>query len=188
MVGSITHATVAVGTDAGNGEIRKAQWNEDHVLDGVPYVMAQSAVAVSVGAVTTETVLATISFAGGEIGPNGWVQVIMTITTSNNANNKVQRVRLGGAAGTLMAEGYTTTAAGNTRVTTFANRNSESSQIGLAPMANNVGIPGSFAAGYPTATVDTSSAWDLVLSGHKPASAGDTYTLEAYQVLVCYGA
>lgn len=29
---TITHATTAVGTDAGTGEIRKAQWNENHTL------------------------------------------------------------------------------------------------------------------------------------------------------------
>lgn len=32
MAISLTHTTVAVGTDAGNGEIRKAQWNEQHAL------------------------------------------------------------------------------------------------------------------------------------------------------------
>lgn len=29
---SLTHATVAAGTDAGNGEIGKSQWNEEHTL------------------------------------------------------------------------------------------------------------------------------------------------------------
>jgi hypothetical protein len=28
---AITHATVATGTDAGTGEIHKAEWNADHV-------------------------------------------------------------------------------------------------------------------------------------------------------------
>lgn len=32
MTISFKHATQAVGTDAGNGEIRKVQWNEDHAL------------------------------------------------------------------------------------------------------------------------------------------------------------
>lgn len=32
MAVSLTHTTVAVGTDAGNGEIAKAQWNEGHTL------------------------------------------------------------------------------------------------------------------------------------------------------------
>jgi hypothetical protein len=32
MAISLKHTTQAVGTDAGNGEIRKAQWNEEHAL------------------------------------------------------------------------------------------------------------------------------------------------------------
>lgn len=32
MAISLTHTTVAVGTDAGNGEVRKAEWNENHTL------------------------------------------------------------------------------------------------------------------------------------------------------------
>lgn len=32
MAVSLTHTTVAVGTDAGNGEIAKAQWNQNHTL------------------------------------------------------------------------------------------------------------------------------------------------------------
>lgn len=32
MAVSLTHTTVAVGTDAGNGEIAKTQWNENHTL------------------------------------------------------------------------------------------------------------------------------------------------------------
>lgn len=32
MAISLKHTTQAVGTDAGNGEIRKAQWNEEHTL------------------------------------------------------------------------------------------------------------------------------------------------------------
>ncbi|CAB5222532.1 hypothetical protein UFOVP378_11 [uncultured Caudovirales phage] len=32
MAIQVTHTTVATGTDAGNGEIRKAQWNEAHTI------------------------------------------------------------------------------------------------------------------------------------------------------------
>lgn len=32
MAVTVTHATVAVGTDAGNGEIRKSQWNANHTV------------------------------------------------------------------------------------------------------------------------------------------------------------
>lgn len=34
MTLSVTHATEAVGTNAGNGEIHKEEWNEDHELVG----------------------------------------------------------------------------------------------------------------------------------------------------------
>jgi hypothetical protein len=33
MTIQVTHATQATGTDAGNGEIRKAQWNEAHAIN-----------------------------------------------------------------------------------------------------------------------------------------------------------
>jgi hypothetical protein len=33
MAIQVVHATVATGTDAGNGEIRKAQWNESHTIN-----------------------------------------------------------------------------------------------------------------------------------------------------------
>jgi hypothetical protein len=43
MAVSLTHATVAVGTDAENGEIRKAQWNEGHTLTaGANSVLARA--------------------------------------------------------------------------------------------------------------------------------------------------
>lgn len=187
MPGSITHAYVATGTDAGNGEVHKSQWNAGHTLIGVPYTLAQSGAAVSVGAVTTEAVLATITVPAGAMGPNGWIQVISTITCTSNANNKQHIIRLGGAAGTIVNNAFFTTSTGNTRITAIANQNSNSAQITLAPSGNTPGIPGTYSAAYPTAAVNTSSAWDLVIAGQK-AVAGDTLTLEAYQVLICYGA
>jgi hypothetical protein len=187
MVGSITHATVATGTDAGNGEIRKAQWNEDHVLDGVPYVIGQSGAAVSVGAVTTETVLATITIPGGAMGPNGWVQVIATVTVNNNANTKTFNVRAGGTGGTLYYNGGFNTQLFGGVFKHICNANSQTSQKGTSPGGANLGIPGSGANAIQTSAVNTAVDWDLVISGQK-AVAGDTITLETYQVLVCYGA
>ncbi len=40
---SITHATVATGTDAGTGDIHKAQWNEDHVFSGIARIASLAA-------------------------------------------------------------------------------------------------------------------------------------------------
>lgn len=153
----------------------------------IPYVFAQSAVATSVGAVTTETTLATVTIPGGAMGPNGWIEIWFSVTVTNNANNKTHRVRLGGIAGTAIADATLTTSNGNTRRIVIANRNSASSQIGLAPTGNNTGAPGSYGAAYATASVNTASNWDLVFTGQK-ANSADTFTLEAYQVIIQYGA
>ena len=152
----------------------------------VPYVFAQSGTAASVGAVTTETTLATISFSGSELGPNGWLQVIMQWTMTNNANVKDARVRLGGAAGTVYTAPTLTSIAGLTRLVTIANSNSQSAQKTATPAGNAVGV-GSFSSTGVTSTVNTASSWDLVITGQK-ANSADTLTLEGYQVIVCYGA
>jgi hypothetical protein len=186
-VASITHATVATGTDAGNGEIRKAQWNEDHVLDGVPYAFAQSGVAVSVGAVTTEAVLATISFAGGEIGASGWVEVWTSWSVNNNANTKNLRVRVGGIGGTAFMDITAASSASALRPTMIIANNSVSSQKSGVSNSQGSGVSVSGGA-VSTASVNTAAAWDLVITGQKPTSAADTVTLEGYTVRVCYGA
>lgn len=186
MPGFIRHATQAVGTDAGNGEVRKAQWNENHVLDGVPYVIAQSAVAVSAGAVTTEEVLATITVPAGAIGPNGQLQIHTVWTMTNGANNKITRARLGGIAGTAYLSLTHTTIATFFRSIFVNNVNSASSQKSTW-IAGSAASNGTSASALTTSAVDTSAAFDIVLTGQK-AVAGEVITLESYQVLVCYGA
>lgn len=312
MTITVTHATQATGTDAGNGEIRKAQWNEDHVVTGaadlgaantwtvggqiidpgnasniftldadsgnlrilryasagsprwdlgvdllaesgssagsnffinryndagtylgqalsfnratglttleglsvptielgssvtdttlsrlragqlgvegkaIPYLFAQSGAAVSVGAVVTETVLATISFAGGELGPNGWIHVLTNWTLTNNANSKVCRVRVGGAAGTVMSGADALSSVFIFKPVYIYNTNSQSSQKAATGAGNLTGT-GTGTSATATATVNTAAAWDLVISGHK-ANSADTITLESYSVFVCYGA
>lgn len=183
---SITHSYVATGTDAGNGEVHKAEWNAGHVFTGIPYAFAQSGTAASVGAVTTEATLATISFAGGEIGPNGWIQVITHWTVNNNANAKNLRIRVGGSAGTIYYDYNATSVVGNARPTFIINNNSASAQKSSMPTGNTTGF-GQYTSAGPTSAVNTASAWDLVITGQKAVS-GDTLTLEGYQVLVCYGA
>lgn len=208
MALTINHAYTATGTDAGNGEVNKARWNAPLTYTGtvdvanggtgattarlaaqglgVPYIFAISGAAQTVGATTAETVLATISFAGGELGANGQLVVVTQWTTTNNANNKNQFVRIGGVAGTAMQVFTNTVHAGSTRYLVIANNNSQSAQKTLAPPANSIGI-GQFGSAGVTATVNTASAWDLIISGNKAVST-DTLTLESYQIIVYYGA
>lgn len=152
----------------------------------IPYIFAQSGTAVSVGAVTTETALATITFAGGELGPNGWLTVWTQWSNNNNANTKSMLIRVGGAAGTAFQNFNNTTSIGAVRPVCIVNNNSQSAQKTIVPVGNTFGVS-TFTSAGPTATVNTAAAWDLVISGVK-AVAGDTLTLEAYQVIVCYGA
>jgi hypothetical protein len=153
----------------------------------LPYIFAQSGAAASVGAVTTETVLATITIPGGAMGPNGWVQVIATVTINNNANTKTFNLRVGGTGGTLYYNGGFNTQLFGAVFKHIVNANSQTSQKGTSPGGGNLGVPGSGANAFQTSAVDTSANWDLVISGQK-AVAGDTITLESYQVIICYGA
>ena len=152
----------------------------------VPYIFKQSGAAVTLGAVTTEVVVATISFSGGELGPNGYVLVTTNWTNNNNANFKQMNVRVGGVAGTLYLNIFQSTNQALNRFVQIWNANSQSSQKAPISPTDWVGI-GASGAPLLTSAVNTAAAWDLVISGQK-AVAGDTLTLEAYQVLVCYGA
>lgn len=207
MALTINHAYTASGTDAGNGEVNKARWNAALVYSGtldvtnggtgattaraaaqalgVPYIFAQSNAAQSVGAVITETTLATVSFAGGELGPNGFLVIYSLWSNNNSANTKTFNIRLGGAAGTLALTLSNTTNVFASTARYILNNNSASSQKFMTSTQVNSFFQGS--AAIATASVNTASAWDLVFTGTK-ANSGDTLTLEGYQVLVCYGA
>lgn len=152
----------------------------------VPYIFAQSGAAQSVGAVTTEATLATVSFAGGELGPNGFLVINSQWSTNNNANNKTLNIRMGGVAGTLYHNTSQSTSLGQMKTVYIMNQNSVSAQKSVIPAGNQAGT-GSVSSAAVTSAVNTAAAWDLVFSGTK-AVAGDTLTLEGYQVLVCYGA
>lgn len=185
-VGSIKHAYVATGTDAGNGEVHKAEWNAAHTLVGIPYVFDASAVAVTGTAITTEEVYKTITVTGGLLGPNGWAEVWTVFSCNNNANQKQCKVRAGGVAGTTYQNVNIANLVSTSKVVRITNINSQSSQKGYSQDGNASGL-GSAGGAVATSSVDTSANWDIVISGTK-AVAGDTLTLEAYQVIIWYGA
>jgi hypothetical protein len=154
----------------------------------VPYVFAQSGAAASVGAVTTEEALATITIPGGAMGPNGWVRVWVSYNMTGSTNAKTLKVRVGGAAGTIFLDiGLNVgTQLSYTREVTAINANSETAQKSFS-QRNTANGTSTATAVVNTASVDTTADWDLVITGQK-ASAGETLTLNSYQVLVCYGA
>lgn len=145
-------------------------------------VLGASAVAVSGGADTNENILATITIPAGAMGLNGILRVWHSWTVTNSANNKILRVRLGGIGGTQMASATLTTSATAVCLTHIANRGAANSQIS-PPNASStfLGLVAASTSALQTASIDTSAATTLVLTGAK-ASAGETLTLESYLV------
>jgi hypothetical protein len=142
-------------------------------------ILGASAVAVPLTGGTSETTLATISVPAGAMGANGILQIRTLWSMTNNANNKTCRVRFSGAAGTQFIAAVLPSAASAQNLCIIQNRNSQSSQVGHTSGTFNTF---NFNTGaITTASVDTSAATTIVISGQL-ASAADTVTLESYHV------
>lgn len=144
-----------------------------------PTLLAASAVAVSHTGNTNETALATVSIPGGAMGPNGGIEVRVTFTYTNSANNKTMRVRFGGISGTQYAVNTVTTSAMQTGTFRIRNRNSASSQV--SSHANSLGSTGATTANPTTSAVDTSVAVDLVMTGQL-VNTGESIAVDSYEV------
>jgi hypothetical protein len=132
---------------------------------------------------TAEAVLATIPVSAGAMGPNGILRVTLLWSYTNSASGKTKRVRLGGSSGTILMQQTNTTSAAIRHHMLIQNRNAQNAQIAGQ-------FTGAFAASsvaHATATIDTSAAQDLVISGQL-ANAAETVTLESYVVELAYGA
>lgn len=132
---------------------------------------------------TGEDVLATVSIPAGAMGANGRLIIYAVWTVTTSGNNKVTRIRFGGASGTI----YGTSGNLTTQVTfqdyrTIANRNATNSQIG----GGSTTPIGGTSSAVVTSTVDTTAAVDLVFSG-ECADGADFVHLESYEVWVVYG-
>lgn len=143
-------------------------------------LVAMSAVAVSVsGGSTSEEVLYTYTGTAGDIGANGMLLVRTGWSYTNSANNKTCRVKIGasgaGTGGTAMMAVTNTTTATFVRDTLIFNANNQAVQK-AAPAANSTGL-GASSAAMASATIDTSAAWEIAITGQK-ASGGETLTLE----------
>jgi hypothetical protein len=150
-------------------------------LLGTPYVLAQTATAVSHTGDTSVTTLATITIPANALGPSGQVEVIALASGTSNANNKTLRIVFNAAANYYSASFTTATLQAYARI---ANRTT-GTQVGQASGATTViGI----VSGAPAATsVDTTASTSITITGQL-ANSADTITLESYIVKVTYGA
>jgi hypothetical protein len=153
-----------------------------------PYILAQSAVAVSAPVDTTEDTLATIPVPANAMGANGILRISTLWSFTNNANSKTTRVRFSGGAGTIINGNTNNSVPTQDSLHTIKNRGVTNSQVGS--MFGVVGAPGSTFAiiSGPTAiAADTAAATTIVITGQK-ATSTDTLTLESYCVEVLFGA
>lgn len=90
MAISLTHTTVAVGTDAGNGEIAKAQWNENHTLTMATARLLGRTTA-GAGAVEEISAGSNLSLSGGSLNLASTIalsgQATLTLQTLTDAAN-----------------------------------------------------------------------------------------------------
>lgn len=70
MAVSLKHTTIATGTDAGNGEIAKAQWNEEHTLT-LATARLLGRTTAGTGAAEEISADASLSLSSGSIGMSG---------------------------------------------------------------------------------------------------------------------
>ncbi|MDX1950187.1 MAG: DUF2793 domain-containing protein [Rickettsiales bacterium] len=142
------------------------------------YILGQSAVAISVGAVTTEQILATILLPANSMGANGRVEIETTWSLNNNSNIKTPRVRFGGISGTIFFSANLTTSLSSRTTSVICNRNNISSQISGAGAAINFG---SSITALVSSSINTGNNVDILITGQK-ANSADELTLESYIV------
>lgn len=85
MAVSLTHTTQAVGTDAGNGEIGKTQWNEEHTLTlGTGKLLGRS--TAGTGAAEEITVGTGLSLSGGSLTATGSQNTFSTFAVAGQSD------------------------------------------------------------------------------------------------------
>ncbi len=183
--GSVTGITDLAIADGGTaaGTARGAAANL-----GTPRVIYHSAVAVVLTGSTSETLMATIPIAAGEMGPNGYVEIDALWSCTSNGNTKTIRERIAasgsGLTGTIIDSGTPTSVAAQRRLTLISNRNSASSQVSGSTGA--AGGTGSISA-PSTAAINTANASEIGITAQL-ADAGDTVTLERVTARLYYAA
>jgi hypothetical protein len=138
-------------------------------------ILSGSAVAIACASASFDEILASFLIPAGALGVNSILQIEPLWTFSSSANNKILKVKIGGA--TVYSATRTTTVKEGPLVV-LANRNSLASQF--QPYDNNYVTGGS---GVPaTYTIDFSVNQTLQIMGQR-ASSGDALTLEYFRVL-----
>jgi len=127
--------------------------------------------AVALTGTTVETTLATITIPAGLIGISGKVKLYPLYSMTNNANNKVLRVKLNGSLAFYAA---TSNNSHSSALVIIRNIGSESVQKSSTGVVSGLGNTGT---ALNTLAIDTSVATTITVTGQLTNSA-DTMTLE----------
>lgn len=190
LYGDVNDLTIASGaTGAFFGTIRGTLTNNARGTFKVfsrnvnsPEAFGLSGAAIAHTGTTSETTLATVSIPAGAMGPNGFARVTSFWTYTNNANNKIPRVKFGG---TTVTGPTLTTTNSYEDIVHVKNANNQAVQIFPSEIQNQVFIP--LNAGASAGAVNTANAFDITFTAQL-ADAADTITLQYYLVEIIYGA
>jgi hypothetical protein len=147
---------------------------------GIPYILAQSPIAVSVPNVTTEETLATIVVPANSLGTKGSLRIWTQWSFTNGVNDKTMKVKFGGSNFLNLVA---TANASYGSLIWISNNNSASSQIGF-PNGLNLGLT---TAAAQTSSIDTTAAVNITITGQKEVDS-ETLTLQRYLVEIFYKA
>jgi hypothetical protein len=184
MAVSLKHTTQAVGTDAGNGEIRKAQWNEEHTLSLATGKLLGRSTA-GTGAAEEITPSTGLTLSGGNLA-------VSTVPVANGGTGAsdaaTARTNLGAAAaasptltgqasfddGTAASPSITNTGDTNTGV--------------YFPSADTLGVStgGVARATFNSSGGTISGSYGLVVNGQNVALSGDIANLSLNSSLYGY--
>jgi hypothetical protein len=176
--GRITAISAQTATPAFTSITSKPTTVAGYGITDAGYVVAQSAVAASHTGDTATTTLATITIPAAAMGANGVLAVTFRISRTGALNTMTTSATFGGTS--VLSKTFGTTVTSEEYVLYISNRNSAASQLARYSTANNVA---GVAAGQSTATIDTTASASLLIKG-ACTNAGDTITLESYQVLI----
>lgn len=148
-----------------------------NAVTGPVGLIAQSWVAVSCPADTTEDTLATITVPAN-IGANASVRITCAFTITNSANNKTLKIKAGATAiysSVVTTQSYVSASA------SIGNANATNSQNSIV----NWQVNAVSSVGTAATAIDTTATWTITITGQK-GLAGETITLNGYTAEVIH--
>jgi len=159
-------------TDVGeNGSLWRGNGTKWVRLSQIHFYNLTAAVALT--GTTSETTLLTVNIPASLIGASGKVKMYPLYSMTNNANNKVLRVKLGGSMAFYAA---TSNSSHSSALVIIRNIGSESVQKSSTTVVSGLGNTGT---ALNTLAIDTSVATTITITGQLTVGT-DTMTLEGF--------